>query len=85
MNLKKNHTIKNFPIVIFGKQYHQELIDHIEFMKSNATISVDDPHLIPVTDSIEKAVALIVEKSIKQYGLRPENKVKPFKWLFERK
>ncbi|WP_197286208.1 hypothetical protein [Pedobacter sp. PACM 27299] len=54
-------------------------------MKANATIGAGDPHLFLVTDSIEEAVALIVEKSIKQYGLRPENKVKPFKWLFERK
>lgn len=85
LTLIQTHTIKNFPIVIFGKQYHQELIAHIERMKANATIGAGDPHLFLVTDSIEEAVALIVEKSIKQYGLRPENKVKPFKWLFERK
>jgi len=29
------------------------------------------------------AVSLIVEKSIRAYGLRPAEKRKPFRWLFE--
>jgi predicted Rossmann-fold nucleotide-binding protein len=85
LTLIQTHTIKNFPIVIFGKQYHQELIAHIDSMKNKGTIGMDDPHLFLVTDSIEEALALIVEKSIKQYGLEPENKVKPFRWFFEHK
>jgi len=83
LTLIQTRTIKNFPIIIFGKAYHQELLEHIELMKKNSTIGVDDTHLFLVTDSIEEAVVLIVERSIKQYGLRPENKVKPFSWLFE--
>jgi predicted Rossmann-fold nucleotide-binding protein len=85
LTLIQTHTIKNFPIVVFGKQYHQELIAHVDNMKKNATIGMDDPRLFLVTDSIEEALAWIVEKSIKQYGLQPENKVKPFRWLFEHK
>lgn len=85
LTLKQTHMIKNFPIIIFGKEYHKELLGHIELMKKNATINADDAHLFIVTDSIEEAVKLIIEKSIKQYGLRPENKIKPFKWLFERR
>jgi hypothetical protein len=36
-----------------------------------------------VTDNIEEARKLIVEKSMKQYGLKPQNKVRPVKWHFE--
>jgi uncharacterized protein (TIGR00730 family) len=84
LTLIETHKIKNFPIIIFGTAYHKELLAYIEVMKSSGTIGEGDTHLYLVTDSIAEATALIVEKSIKQYGLKPENKVKPFGWLFER-
>ncbi|MDP9077041.1 MAG: TIGR00730 family Rossman fold protein [Bacteroidota bacterium] len=83
LTLIQTHKIKNFPIIIFGKEYHKDLLEHIEQMNKSATISNDDAHLFLVTDDIDEAVELIIEKSIKQYGLKPENKIKPFKWLFE--
>ncbi len=83
LTLIQTRKIKDFPIIIFGKEYHQELIRYIEVMKNNATISEQDTRLYLVTDDIEEATNLILEKSIKQYGLKPKNKIRPFKWLFE--
>jgi len=83
LTLIQTHKIDDFPIIIFGREYHKELTDHIKLMNKNATISTEDTRLFMVTDSIEEAVDLIIEKSIKQYGLRPENRMKPFKFLFE--
>jgi uncharacterized protein (TIGR00730 family) len=83
LTLIQTHKIENFPIIIFGKEYHHELLAHIELMRNNATIGERDNHLYLVTDSIEEARLLIIDKSINQYGLNPKNKVKPFKWLFE--
>jgi len=84
LTLIQTHKIKDFPIIIFGREYHKSLLEHIERMSGNATINPGDMHLFMVTDDIDEAVRLIIEKSIKQYGLKSENKVKPFKWLFER-
>jgi len=84
VTLIQTHKIKDFPIIIFGTEYHKALIEHIEEMKQNATISADDAHLFMVTDSIDAAVDLIIKKSIKRFNLKPKNKIKPFKWLFER-
>lgn len=75
--------IRNFPVIIFGKAYHKELLEHILQMQKDATITEEDACLFLVTDSIDEAVALIREKSIKQYGLKPVQKLRPFKWLFE--
>jgi uncharacterized protein (TIGR00730 family) len=83
LTLKETHKIKDFPIIIFGKEYHKELLKHIDVMRNNATISEQDTRLYLVTDDIDEAVQLILEKSIKQYGLKPKTKVKPFSWLFE--
>jgi uncharacterized protein (TIGR00730 family) len=85
LTLIQTHKIKDFPIIIFGKEYHKELLEHIEKMNKNATINSNDMHLFIVTDSIDEAVNLIIEKSIKKYGLKPENKIKPVRWLFEHK
>ena len=84
LTLIQTHKIRNFPVIIFGKEYHQHLLQHVELMKTNATIGEQDSALFLVTDDIDEAVQLILEKSIKQYGLKPVNKMRPFKWLFER-
>ena len=85
LTLIQTHKIKDFPIIIFGKEYHKELLAHIEMMKKETTISEPDSRLFLVTDDIEEATALIREKSIKQYGLKPKVRMKPFAWLFEHK
>ena len=83
LTLIQTHTIDDFPIIIFGKDYHKALIAHVMEMKNNATIGEKDNQLFLVTDDIDEAVKLIAERSIRQYGLKPQNKVKPFGWLFE--
>lgn len=84
LTLIQTHKINDFPIIIFGKDYHKELIEHIEVMRESSTIGKTDDKLFLVTDDIDEAVQLILEKSIKKYGLKPQTKFKPFKWLFER-
>jgi uncharacterized protein (TIGR00730 family) len=83
LTLIQTHKIKDFPIIIFGKQYHQDLLEHIDQMKKDKTIDPLDTKLFLVTDDINEAVELIREKSIGPFGLRPKQPVKPFKFLFE--
>ncbi|UOE49799.1 TIGR00730 family Rossman fold protein [Mucilaginibacter sp. SMC90] len=84
LTLIQTHKIKNFPVIIFGREYHKELIAYIENMKACATIGADDTNLFLVTDDIDEAVRLIKEKSIKEFGLKPVSRRKPFRWLFEK-
>jgi uncharacterized protein (TIGR00730 family) len=83
LTLTQTKKINQFPIIVFDRNYHGQLLDHIEQMKKEKTISVEDLNLILVTDSIEEAVNFIKEQSIVKYGLLPEKKVTPLKWLFE--
>lgn len=83
LTLIQTHKIGDFPIIIFGKEYHHELLQHIKLMDKNATISPGDENLFVVTDDIEEARQLIVENSIKKFNLKPARQFKPFKWLFE--
>jgi uncharacterized protein (TIGR00730 family) len=81
MTLIQTKKIKDFPVIIFSKDYHYELMQHIERMLASKTISEKDLELFLVTDSVEEAIALI-KKSIERFGLSHE-KPHPLRWLLE--
>jgi uncharacterized protein (TIGR00730 family) len=80
MTLIQTRKIKEFPVIIFCKDYHHDMLEHIERMKIQRTISEEDMNLFLVTDSVEQAVEHL-SHTIRKFGLKP---LKPRKWLFER-
>ena len=76
--------ISEFPIVIFDKEFHNELIQHINLMKQKGTISEADDDLFLFTDSVDEAVAYIQDNTVKKFDLKHERAYKPFGWLFEK-
>jgi uncharacterized protein (TIGR00730 family) len=82
LTLVQTKTIINFPIVLFGKEFHKTLYDHMNKMAEEKTISPEDLNLVLLTDSIDEAMAHI-EKYIKtNYKI----KIRKRKWwLFEPK
>jgi len=84
LTLTQTRMINQFPIIIFERAFHRELLEHIELMKRERTISPEDLNLILVTDSIDEAVTFIKEKSIHRYGLTSTPKPSPIRWLLER-
>lgn len=80
MTLIQTRKIKEFPVIIFCKDYHKDMIEHIERMKKALTISAEDMNLFLVTDSVEEAVNHL-QHSIQKFGLKP---IQPRSWLFER-
>jgi uncharacterized protein (TIGR00730 family) len=84
VTLTQTGKILPFPIIIFDRDFYKDLVDQLEWMKKKHTISDEDLHLILVTDSIDEAIEFIKEKSIHRYGLVPEKKHSPLRWLLER-
>ena len=85
LTLIQTRMISEFPIVIFDKAFHKDLIEHIDRLKTEGTISASDENLFLVTDSVDEAVAYIQKNSINKFNLQPEKPYRPFKWLFEKK
>jgi uncharacterized protein (TIGR00730 family) len=83
LTLIQTGKINNFPVILMGKEYHHELLDHVEKMKQKGTISPEDLELFTITDNIDDALQILKEKSIDRFSLRKEEP-KPFRWLFER-
>lgn len=83
ITLIQTKKIGNFPVIIFCKDFHSKLIEHISLMKEMGTISDTDHDLFLVTDSVEEAVRLIRENSINRHGLKSDERIRPFRGLFE--
>ena len=84
LTLTQTKKIQQFPIIVFNRTFHKDLLEHIDCMKLKHTISPQDLTLILVTDSIDDAIQFIKEQSIARYGLVAGPKRSPLKLLFER-
>jgi uncharacterized protein (TIGR00730 family) len=83
LTLIQTKTVEAFPIVIFDKTYHKKIIEHIDLMKAEKTISPEDLDLCLFTDSVEEAVEHLRKNAIDKFGLKPA-KVKKAWWFFEK-
>jgi len=82
ITLIQTRKIYEFPIIIFDVAYHKDLIEHIERMRQEQTISPEDLELCLFTDSVEEAVKHLQVFSINKFGLKAEQKRRRFPWAF---
>ncbi|MFM8592568.1 MAG: TIGR00730 family Rossman fold protein [Sphingomonadales bacterium] len=82
LTLVQTNTISQFPIILFGKSFYQPLMETIDKMLEEKTISASDLELLLFTDSVDEAMAHI------QKYIRSNYKIKPRKrrwWLLEKR
>jgi len=70
LTLIQTGKIKNFPVVMMGKQFYQPLIEFMQDMIREKTISPDDLNLLLITDSVQEAVAHIEHHAVNRFGFR---------------
>jgi uncharacterized protein (TIGR00730 family) len=80
LTLVQTKIIKNFPIVVMGKDYHEPFMHWIEHMIAAGTISPEDKDFILLTDDADEAIEHI-RKYVSNYVVTPRKK---FWWLFEK-
>lgn len=81
LTLIQTGIIKDFPVVLMGKDYFQPLLDMLNRMLSEGTISEQDLQLLLVTDDIEEANRYIQDYVVKNFIV---SRSKPSRWLRER-
>ncbi len=84
ITLIQTKKTKPFPVVLFGKHFHEELYKHVEHMIQEGTIAKEDRDLFLFTDDMEQAMKHIEEHAVKKYGLREKKVMKPI-WFFNEK
>jgi uncharacterized protein (TIGR00730 family) len=82
LTLVQTKTITGFPIVLYGKQYHNELWDYLEYMAIQGTINREDLSLVLLTDSIDEAIQHISTYITTNYKVKPRKRLW---WLFEKR
>jgi uncharacterized protein (TIGR00730 family) len=82
ITLIQTKMIQDFPVVIFGSDYHKELCQHIEIMAKNESIDEEDMKLLFVTDSVEEMSNHIRTHAIKKFKL-VRKRQKPRRWFGE--
>jgi len=68
--LIQTHKMREFPVVLMGRAYWQDLLELLDDMVVAGTIDVADLNYLRVTDSVEEAMAHIRTYSIEKFGLR---------------
>ncbi|MDX2041608.1 MAG: TIGR00730 family Rossman fold protein [Acidobacteriota bacterium] len=70
LTLIQTRKIKDFPIVLMGKEYYYELYDFLEEMVRQKTISPEDLDLLMLTDSVEDAMTHIEKHAVQKFELK---------------
>ena len=84
ITLIQTNKIKHFPVILFGKEYHAKLYEHLQSMVTTGTIGADDSKLFLFTDSIPEAISFIEQTAIQGFHLKKLAKRKPLKVLGEK-
>lgn len=82
LTLVQTKTITGFPIVLYGKQYHKELMEYMEYLAIQGTIDRNDLSLVLVTDSVDEAMDHISTYITGNYTIKPRKRLW---WLFEKR
>jgi predicted Rossmann-fold nucleotide-binding protein len=82
ITLIQTKTVTNFPIVLFGTAYFKPLMDMIDWMSQEGTISKEDLSLVLLTDDVEEAIHHIRTYVTENYKVLPRKKKW---WLIEKK
>jgi len=82
LTLIQTRTLTQFPIVVFGVEYHQGLMDYCKWLVEEGTISEADLKLVLLTDSIDEAMQHIQSYITANYKIKPR---KRRWWLFEKR
>jgi len=84
MTLIQTGKLRNFAIILMGRDYWKPLMDFVYQMVEEGTISPEDPDIIFFTDDIEEAAAHLKRHAVRQFGLRRKMAPKEIRMLGEK-
>ena len=84
LTLIQTNKIKNFPVVLFGTEYHKKLQEHLHFAEDQGAITESEMSMFLFTDSIQDAMHYIEHNAIQRFRLRRKKIISPIKLLGEK-
>jgi uncharacterized protein (TIGR00730 family) len=84
LTLIQTNKMEHFPMVVMGMEFHKDLIEHVQRMAAEKTISEEDMELILFTDNVEEMIDHIT-KYVSAQDRKLTTPVKPSWILGEQK
>lgn len=84
LTLIQTKKLGNFPLIVFDKEFHKDLLNFIDDLILEGTISPEDKNLIFVTDDVDELVQYIQKNVVIKSRLQKYNSPSAIKWLFEK-
>lgn len=84
ITLIQTQKMPPFPVVLFGKEYHQHLYAHIQMMVQHKTIAVEDVQLFLFTDDVEEALQFILQHPLVKQRQKSSSVFVPRWWMGEK-
>ncbi len=82
LTLVQTKSITQFPVVLFGKEFFEPLVQQMKWMVKEGTVSPEDLDLMLITDDIDEAMQYIRGYIGANYKIKPR---KRSWWLFEKR
>jgi uncharacterized protein (TIGR00730 family) len=83
ITLIQTGKVKDFPILLFGKDYWRPLLEQIERMVAEGTIGRKELEFVFVADSVEEATALLQDRLVAMWQRAKGRKDAPKWWFLE--
>lgn len=84
LTLIQTRKIEGFPVVLYGKEFWNPLVELIQKMAENQTIVPEDQKIFLLTDDISEAVAYIRDLTFSRFEIRKRRALRPVSVFFER-
>ena len=84
ITLIQTRKITNFPVVIMGTDYWDDILPFIHKMAKAGMIAPSDLELVHATNSVDDAIAHIRTHAIERFGLHPARTRWHHRWLGQR-
>jgi len=83
LTLIQTKTITQFPIVLYGKEYYQPLMDYMQQLSKEGTITEADLKLVALTEDFDEAMEHITSYIAGNYTIT--KRPRPIKMFFEKR
>jgi uncharacterized protein (TIGR00730 family) len=85
ITLIQTGKVKDFPILLYGKDYWGPMLQQIERMVAEGTIGRKELEFVFVADSVEEATALLQDRLVSMWQRAKKRKDTPKWWFLEDK
>lgn len=85
VTLIQTGKVKNFPILLYGKEYWAPMLKQIELMVAEGTIGKEELQFLFVADSVEEATALLQDRLVIMWQEAQVRKDHPKWWFMEQR